>query len=359
MTVQSAVAMVAASLIAWCVSAFAAHKLARTSFIVDMPNERSSHARATPRSGGVAIFAGFALALIAFALMLAAAAIKTDYAGFLFFAFLAFALGAADDLVDMGAPFKLAGQTLIAASFVMHFGGIDSIDAPIVGDVALGALAAPAGALFIIMLMNVYNFMDGANGLAASCGAFALAGLAVAAAATGQAHWAAPALLLALSATGFLRSNFPEGRLFMGDGGSQLIGFCAAALAIIAARESSGAISAYFLPTALAPFVFDVAFTLAHRARRGEKFGAAHKQHLYQLLIRRGAPHTSVTALYLALTAISTAVAILSPALAPSWRLAAPAALAAAFLPGALRIYADSRRRGLLEDADARASPAA
>jgi UDP-N-acetylmuramyl pentapeptide phosphotransferase/UDP-N-acetylglucosamine-1-phosphate transferase len=355
MTIKAAIAVLAASIVACAVSALIARKLARSNFIVDVPNARSSHRRATPRSGGIAIFAGFAFALAAFTAMLAAALIKTDYVGFLFFAALAFALGAVDDFVGMRAPVKLLGQALVAVAFVIEFGGFESIDAPIAGDVALAALSAPLTVLFIIALMNVYNFMDGANGLAASCGAFALAGLAVAAAAAANIHWATPALLLSLAATGFLRSNFPDGRLFMGDGGSQLIGFCAAALSIIVTRATNGAISAYFMPVALAPFVFDVAFTLAHRARRGQRFGVAHKEHLYQLLIRRGASHAHVTALYLSLTAVSTALAMLSPAIPPAWRFAAPLALAVAFTPGALRVFAQARREGLLPEKAAQA----
>jgi UDP-GlcNAc:undecaprenyl-phosphate GlcNAc-1-phosphate transferase len=348
MTVHAAIAIAFASLAALALSLALSRHLARLDFLQDAPNERSNHARVTPRSGGFAIFAGFAFGLGALVALLAAGMIRADYLAFFVFALCAFAIGAVDDYLSMGALTKLAAQTLVAVAFVVESGGFPSIDAPMLGQTPLGFTSGVISAVFIVGFMNAYNFMDGANGLAATCGAFALASLAVATAASGDTHWAAPALILALSICGFLPMNFPDGRLFMGDSGSQLVGFCASALAILAAQSGQSGLSAFFLPVAMAPFILDVAFTLAHRHLRGERLGAAHREHLYQLLIGGGASHVFVTAVYLALTAISCAAAMLMLALAPSWRFVAPLLLAAAMAPAAGRVFVRARADGRL-----------
>lgn len=348
MTLHAALAILGACLAAFALSLTLSTRLARLRFLEDMPNERSSHSRATPRSGGFAIFGGFAFGLASLAALLAAGMIRADYLTFFIFALCAFAIGAIDDRLSMSALFKFVAQILVATGFVLEFGGFSLIDAPFLGETPLGFASGVVSVVFIIGVMNVYNFMDGANGLAATCGAFALASLSVAAAALGDTHWAAPALLLALAICGYLPANFPEGRLFMGDSGSQLIGFCAAALAILAAQGTQNGLSAYFLPVALAPLVLDVGFTLAHRWRRGEKLAAAHREHLYQLLIGGGSSHVFVTAVYLSLTAVSCAAAMLMLSAPPTWRFATPLLIALALAPFAFRIYRRARDEGRL-----------
>lgn len=348
MMFHAVVSILAACVCALAVSFALSRRLARLKFLQDAPNARSSHKRTTPRSGGFAIFAGFACGLASLTAILAAGMIRADYLFFSLFALCAFAIGAIDDSLTMSARTKLAAQTILASAFVFEYGGISLIDAPILGETPLGLLSGPISVVFIIGVMNVYNFMDGANGIAATCGAFALASLSVAAAVLGDTHWAAPALILAISICGFLPANFPGGRLFMGDGGSQLIGFCASALAILAAQGTQYKLSAYFLPVALAPFVLDVAFTLAHRRLRRHQIGVAHREHLYQLLIGGGASHVFVTAIYMSLTAISCATAMFMLSAPPSWRFAVPLLLSVALAPGALRIYNRARAEGRL-----------
>lgn len=329
----------------------------RRKLILDHPNGRSNHRDATPRSGGLAIACawalGMGLAVLAdpafglVALKLAAVA-----------AFV-FTMGLADDLYDLSALWKLAGQIAAAALFIVLFGPLEAGTVPFVGETPLGITAAFLTGLWIVGFMNAYNFMDGVNGMAAACGLLALAGLAAAAAFSGALEAALAAGLLGAALLGFLPSNFPRGRLFMGDCGSQTVGFLIAALAVVAARESGGAASALFVPTVMAAFLFDVAFTLAHRARRGRNVLAAHSEHLYQLMTRLGARDVQTTAVYASLTGLSLAAAFAMLRLDAALQWLAPAGLVLLFAGLAAPVFARARRAGLLDGTGARARPAA
>ena len=174
--------------------------------------------------------------------------------------------------------------------------------------------------------------------------------MAVAAAATGAGLAGGAAVLLAAAVFGFLPLNFPRARLFLGDSGSQAVGFAIAAIAVIAARTGGGA-AALVAPTVFMPFLFDVAFTLAHRAIRRRNILEAHNEHLYQLMIRLGARHASVTALYVLLVALSALAAIFANALSPALQALAPAGLAALFTAPALLVYRRASAAGLLASA--------
>lgn len=315
--------------------------LGRKIWLADVPGARSAHNAPTPRTGGAAIMIGFAVA--AFVMAMTAPEILT----FLAVAAGAFALGLADDARPLPAAVKLLGQIAVAAAFVLVFGPVESVPAPILGDVALG-LAAPVLTVFwIVAFMNAFNFMDGANGVAASAAIFALSALAVAAAGAGAAPWGAVSVMAAAAVFGFLPHNFPHARLFMGDCGSQAAGFIIAALACLAA-SGPAPVSALFMPTVFMPFLFDVAFTLAHRAVRRRNIAEAHNEHLYQLLIRFGAAHARVATLYLALIALSTVAAIFAQGLPAGLAFLAPAGLFLLFLAPALFIFRKASAAGLL-----------
>ncbi len=317
---------------------------ARRSWLADLPVDRSSHRRATPRTGGVAVALGFmapALALLP---------VEPALARFLPLYGAAFALGLVDDARPLPALVKLAGQVAIACVFVFLFGAVELVPAPFIGELALGPLAPALTVFWIVAFMNAFNFMDGANGLAATAAIFGLSMMAVAAAATGAGLAGGAAVLLAAAVFGFLPLNFPRARLFLGDSGSQAVGFAIAAIAVIAARTGGGA-AALVAPTVFMPFLFDVAFTLAHRAIRRRNILEAHNEHLYQLMIRLGARHASVTALYVLLVALSALAAIFANALSPALQALAPAGLAALFTAPALLVYRRASAAGLLASA--------
>ncbi len=329
----------------------------RRSWLADLPGARSSHQAPTPRTGGVAIALGYLAGTLCLAIE---APELLKFAG-LFLG--AFALGFLDDARPLPAAVKLVGQIAIAALFVFLFGAVESIPAPFIGDLALGVLAPVLTVFWIVAFMNAFNFMDGANGIAASAAIFALSALGVAAAGAGAETWAAAAVILAAALFGFLPLNFPRARLFMGDGGSQSVGFSTAAIAALAASAGSGAVSALFMPTVFMPFLFDVAFTLVHRAARRRNIAEAHNEHLYQLLMRLGASHASVTTIYLGLVAVSTLAAIFAGSLPASLQFVAPAGLFAVFIVPALIVFRKATAAGLFAQpaasAAARAAPLA
>lgn len=287
-----------------------ANFVAAKPFLLDRPNERSSHRAATPRAGGFAIFGGFAVAIAYYALQQSAGAEQSRALTISAFGFAAFALGAIDDAVALGARLKLLVQIAIAVGFVAIMGPVASIPAPFIGELSLGVTAFPLTAFWIVAFMNAYNFMDGVNGIAGACGVLVLAALA--AASSGYSGGVtAISIFLAAALFGYLPLNFISGRLFMGDSGSQFTGFMIAALAVLSGEghaEGEG-LSRMFVPIAFLPFIFDVAFTLVHRIARGRNILAAHNEHLYQLMVRLGASHIAVTTLYVSLVAISAAAA--------------------------------------------------
>lgn len=165
-----------------------------------------------------------------------------------------------------------------------------------------GVLAAMAS----VVLINVWNFMDGINGLAASQAALA----ALAFAAVVPAPWSLAGLAVAASCLGFLPFNFPRARIFLGDGGSGALGYMLAAL--LALSVASGQVGWWIGWLPLSAFLVDAGFTLLSRMLARQRWWEPHAQHVYQRLARRFASHVPVTALYFAfsLAAVSLYVVI-------------------------------------------------
>lgn len=275
-----------------------AYGMARWRILVDQPNARSSHSLPTPRGGGVGLVAGTLLAGAWFALPVA------GVLGIAAGAAIAAAAGLADDARAQGAYVKFGAQ-FFATALAMVGGAIfDVVHVPGIGPVALGLFAIPVTFLWFVGLTNAYNFMDGLDALAGSTGlvAAAFAGLFLALA--GHGELAALAFVLAASCAGFLPLNLPRARIFMGDVGSQFLGFCFAGLGVLAANADEGGRLFWLVPILLMHFLFDTMATAIRRAANGENVLAAHRSHLYQRLNQSGVPHGRVAAL---LAAMATA----------------------------------------------------
>lgn len=366
MAAGEAVLIAAAAVFAAALSGVLTRFLVSKAIAPDKPNGRSSHSQVASRAGGVAIAAGFFASVALFWALDFGRGAASGYAALLGCGLAAFGFGALDDFRPIGARVKLAAQIVIAAAFVALFGAVDVVPLPFVGDVDLRLAAFPLTVFWIVAFMNAYNFMDGVNGIAGVCAIYVLSAIAIAAAAAGGGEIGAPAVLLACAIFGFLPLNLPRGRIFMGDGGSQFIGFMIAAFAVMICNAPGAATSAMFTPLAFMPFLFDVFFTLAHRARRGRNLLAAHNEHVYQLLARLGRSHQSVAAIYLGLTIVSTTIAMLTNGLDPRWQFLPALFLIAVFTPMALAVYRRADKAGLLTVAPptrrvepARAFPAA
>jgi Fuc2NAc and GlcNAc transferase len=165
--------------------------------------------------------------------------------------------------------------------------------------------------LGIVALTNFYNFMDGADGLAAGQGLLTLAAAGAIAMNGGDQELALIAALLAAALAGFLMHNWPPAAIFMGDAGSTFLGFLFGSLAASAAFDSTfTAVPAAAWPCLLATFLADTTFTLLRRIWRGEPWRRAHREHYYQRLIRGGWSHGRVAAAYLAVSAILGVLAV-------------------------------------------------
>jgi UDP-GlcNAc:undecaprenyl-phosphate GlcNAc-1-phosphate transferase len=343
-------------------AAFAATHLilrvvASMDFLLDRPNERSSHVVVTPRSGGIAILGGWLVGMTLTAGFVGWPGFAAECAKFAPLVIAASLFGLADDRFGLRPAPKFGAQILLAVAFVAAFGPLSAAPMPFVGIIELGVLGAPISIIWIVAFMNAFNFMDGVNGIAAACGALALAAGAAAAAFGGAPFWAVVCGLAAVSLIAFLPMNFPRARIFMGDNGSQAIGFLIAVGAIGIANATSARVSSLFLPCLMLPFIYDVGFTLIDRLRRRQNLLAPHREHLYQLLLRQGFSHAGVTAAYLSVTALCAAVSLLMLRAPADGQWLAPA-LAAAVLTGpALTIRQRAMRLGLLTDGRTKAVP--
>lgn len=321
-------------------------RLALSRGLLDVPNERSSHERPTPRGGGIAI----ALASIAGVAALAAldrldgALLAAMAIGGVAVA----AVGLADDRYQLSAAPRLIVHVCAALWAVSWLGGL--------GPVAVGGRAIELGwigdalaVLAIVCAINIFNFMDGIDGLAAGEATFiCIAAVALAAVVGGAGAVVGAALVLAAACSGFLLWNWPPAKIFMGDVGSGFLGFAIGVLAIAATGQQPAAPFIWLILSGV--FIVDATLTLGRRLVRGERIYQAHRTHAYQWLARRWGSHARVT---IAAMAINCCWLLPWAALAASFPAAAIWITAAALAPlAALAVAAGAGRRETNDKAD-------
>lgn len=298
--------------------------------ILDHPNARSSHMRPTPRGGGVGVVVAFVLGMVVLYAGAAFARLPALQFGGVIGAAVAIALVSLwDDVADLRFAVKLGAQGLAALVAIGSGLVLERFALPWVGEVPLGWLAVPITLFWIVGCTNALNFMDGLDGLVG--GSVFLAAVILCVVAGDQGGWFvyAAALLLAAGLAGFLPFNLHPARIFMGDVGSQFLGFMMAVLAVAAAGFDAAQISFLIVPLLLFGLLFDAAFTLVRRAVQGQRVAAAHRTHLYQMAQRSGLGvrvvagmhwgfvlfHGALVALFLALP-VGTKPLVVLPALA-------------------------------------------
>lgn len=259
--------------------------------LLDVPNERSSHQIPTPRGGGLAIVVVVSIALAA---LVAIGRLETRSGAIVLLAGAAVAtVGWLDDRRDVSALLRIlvhAGAVGLALAGTRHLG---SLDMPFVPPIPL--LETLLAAFALVWLLNLFNFMDGIDGIAAGEAVFVALGMAVCLR-IGSADISAALIVagvVAGAAVGFLVWNWPPARIFMGDVGSGFLGFSMGALALFAHRSEG--LSLWVPTILLAVFVTDATLTLLRRMLRGERWHAAHRSHAYQWLARRFKAHLPVT----------------------------------------------------------------
>lgn len=273
------------------------YALARS--LMDIPNARSSHSVPTPRGGGVAIVVGFLLALL---WMLLNETIEADSGLALIGAGAGIAvLGFLDDHGHIAARWRLLGHFAAAAWALFWLKGLPPL--VLFGTAFdLGWFGYVLAAFYLVWMLNLYNFMDGIDGLAsveAICvcvGGCLLYGL------SGNVSQVGVPLLLALSVVGFLVWNFPPARIFMGDAGSGFLGIMLGILSLQAASHAPQWLWSWLI--LLGIFVVDATLTLMRRLLRGDKVYEAHRSHAYQYASRQFGRHLPVTLAVLAINVL-------------------------------------------------------
>jgi len=278
--------------------------------VIDVPNERSSHERPTPRGGGLGIVAAVSfLSLIAIGLS-RASGIDLGMSAWRLTAALGGGILVAgvswlDDIRHgIHVLLRIAVHLAAAGVAVTALGGWGKIELPWVIISIPGWAGFGLAVLWIVGLINAYNFMDGIDGIAGGQAVTASLGwLAVGLMAGSPVLSAGGALLLGAS-VGFLFFNWHPARIFMGDVGSAFLGYSFAILPLLAAQALEPAV-VMRLPVAgllfVGPFVVDASATFIRRLARGEDLYKAHRSHFYQRLVIAGASHSRVSALYVAL----------------------------------------------------------
>lgn len=277
----------------------AMRRYALASQLIDRPNERSSHKVPTPRGGGVAIVVTFLVGLTALGLSgrVELRLVVATIAGGLVVA----VLGFLDDRSSLPASLRFLGHVVAGIWVLAWLGGVPSI--PFFGfQVSLGWFGPPLSLLFFTWMVNLFNFMDGIDGIAGVEAISVSLGGAWLWYATGTGNGWAAALLFAACVAGFLVWNFPPARIFMGDAGSGFLGLVVATLALWCGRGTPVLFWSWFILVGC--FMADATTTLVRRVRRGDRFSEPHRSHAYQYASRLHGSHRPVTLAVLALNVL-------------------------------------------------------
>ncbi|MCL4422953.1 MAG: undecaprenyl/decaprenyl-phosphate alpha-N-acetylglucosaminyl 1-phosphate transferase [Actinobacteria bacterium] len=317
------VAVVAvAALLTW-LATFPVRHLAIEAGLVVLPSERRVHTTPTPTSGGAAMFLAFLVAMAVASRLGGFRVIferSSEPLGAVLGAAIIFFVGLLDDLREMSAPAKIAGQVL--AAMVLYFLGVTlfQFKIPFAGFMVLSPGLTPLlGALWVVGIANAVNLIDGLDGLAAGIvaigsGALCVYGLRLESLGVLPPDDIGP-LIAALACgvcIGFLPHNFHPARIFMGDSGAQFLGLLmAASTMVIGGRtpDVSGETYFFFAPLFIPFFILgvpilDTAFAIVRRAAKRSGVATADKDHLHHRLLRLGHGHRRSVLILWAWTAL-------------------------------------------------------
>ncbi|MDR5804210.1 glycosyltransferase family 4 protein [Caballeronia sp. LZ001] len=297
-----AAALVAAGSLAACAAILSA--LLRTGLAwrlaTDIPNERSLHSRPTPRVGGWGIVPVAVIAMLVATPTLWLAALLTVVLA---------AVSQIDDRRGLPARVRFGAHVAAVALLI----ALNPTPVPWWALVAVGFL--------MVWLVNLYNFMDGSDGLAGGMALFGFGGYAVAALSgpVPQIDLGVASAALAGAAAGFLLFNFHPARIFLGDSGSIPLGFLAGALGYWGWLKGTWPV--WFPALVFSPFIGDASVTLLKRLARGERFWQAHREHYYQRMVQAGAGHarTALAWYVLMLAGVVLAISALAWSPASQW----------------------------------------
>jgi UDP-N-acetylmuramyl pentapeptide phosphotransferase/UDP-N-acetylglucosamine-1-phosphate transferase len=230
-------------------------------------------------------------------------------------------LGLIDDIFDLNARLKLGIHVALAIAFAAAVGKIGVLPLAAGLELPLPPIFSILGtALWIVVLVNGLNFIDGANGLAPGAAIIILATIGLLAGYQGQTGLAAVAIIAATASLGFLPWNLPGGRVFQGDAGALFSGFLIAGLAVLMADpKAGGRLSPYPVVFASLPLLTDIFLTLLSRARRKQGLLIAHRDHLFQrwLLADPRRTHADLSIRFWLLTAAFAGLGVIAETTQP------------------------------------------
>lgn len=258
--------------------------------VLDVPNGRSSHTLPTPRGGGVAIVLSTVVALFSGVLAEAtplslALAVGVSGGGVAIVGFM-------DDHKHVAARWRLVAHFVAAASGLMFCGGLAPLRfGPFI--IEYNFAMPVLGVLYLVWMLNLYNFMDGIDGIAAVEASTACLGMALLYWVSDNPEMILAPLVVAGAALGFLAWNFPPAKIFMGDAGSGFLGLVLGLLSVHATWVNPSYFWAWCI--LLGVFIVDATYTLIRRLLRGAKVYEAHRSHAYQFAARKFGAHLPVT----------------------------------------------------------------
>jgi UDP-GlcNAc:undecaprenyl-phosphate GlcNAc-1-phosphate transferase len=261
-------------------------RFARRVGAVDQPKARGLGRGSTPLLGGLAIFAG---ALVSGLLFIETTSRTQDrFVGILAGAVLITLVGAIDDRFDLHPAVKLLGQ--IVAAIIPVAAGVEvaNITLPFVGPIDFGSAGGPVTVVGLVAMMNVVNFSDGVDGLAAGVCAIAAVAFSIIAFDLDRSHAAILAACTAGAATGFLVHNFPPASIYMGDCGANLLGYLLGCIAVEGAVKTQAVLALVIPLVVLAVPFLDTTFVVLKRLKYGRRVYVADANHFHHRLSRIG-----------------------------------------------------------------------
>ena len=274
--------------------------------VIDLPNERSSHSVPTPRGGGLVIV--IVTLLVAMITMF----LEQNWRQGIIFVLVGCGvawIGWQDDVKSLSPKIRFLFQAIAAVITILGLGYFDAITIPLLGELQLGLIGIPITILWIMGLINSYNFMDGIDGISGSVALTASLGWMLFLAVNGNfgnsVFWIA--LTIAATNLGFLGHNWPPARIFIGDVASTFLGYCFAVIPLLTVNQVE---DSFLLGVIVMwAYILDTAITFLRRLFKGEQVFSAHRTHIYQRLVISGYQVSSITSLYLMFTSLGVVLA--------------------------------------------------
>ena len=280
-------------------------KLAYKINALDQPDPRKVHKIPIPRLGGLAIFVAFMFCMIFLV------KVSVAFWGIMVGGLIVFLVGVLDDIYQISPWWKLLGQCA-AAIAAMHFGVmVHFVTNPFDGLLGLGYLSIPITFLWLVGISNAINLIDGLDGLAAGVSGIAAATLGTVALIQGQPAVFTAALVLLMGILGFLPYNFHPARIFMGDGGSNFLGFTLACLSVMGLAKSAAVISLFIPIVILGIPIFDTFFAIIRRIYNKAPIFMPDKCHLHHRLMAMGFDHRGSVLMIYGISGVLGLVAVL------------------------------------------------